>query len=133
MTMTAWNERSESERATIVAALVEIAAAQLSEDAHPWYPGAAQTKPRVEVYAATRDGNRWTVSFVADHLIYNFAQSGSDWADHYVLAGDAVFEDDRKIAESVAVVDQRHVREYDYDYYEPKRLVAEMLAKLTTS
>ena len=86
----AWDQVAAEDRAAIEAALVAVTVARLAPD--PWYPGTMQKTPRVEVLGARKAEGRVTVFFVADHLTYCVAQSGSDWAEHYIFVGQAVVE-----------------------------------------
>ncbi len=120
----AWNLRDESERMAIIAELIALVAAKLRADRAPDYPGALQQEPRIHVYAAAADDRRLTVHFVADHLLYCFAQSGSDWADHYIFVGDATFVDHTRAAARLARVETVHLSEHEADAYDPHAVVA---------
>jgi len=120
----AWSERSETDRKAFVASIVELIAAKLRTDTAPWYPGASQQEPHVQVHAAKQLNRRLTLCFVADHLTYCFAQSGSDWADHYIFVGEATFEEGSRVDESFALVEHVRLSELEADAYDQDAVVA---------
>ncbi|MBS1123876.1 MAG: hypothetical protein H6Q90_6104 [Deltaproteobacteria bacterium] len=122
--LAAWNQRSDADRTAFTSSIVELVAAKLSADTDPWYPGTLQREPHVQIYAAKQHDRRLTLSFVADHLIYCVAQSGSDWADHYVFVGDVTFEDGKRVAESLALVKHVGLSERETDAYDQEAVVA---------
>src|SRR5436190_10017441 len=58
---------------------------KLAEMIHPWFSRGQHDWADVDVYAAEMRDGALVLHFLADHYNYNFAQSGSDWADHYVF------------------------------------------------
>lgn len=112
-----WEALAEPTRAAIVAALVLEADAELSR-IDGFYPGSLRDEPRVDVLGVLTDtGGAQHVHFLAHHLSYNYAQSGSDWANHYVLVGVAVLEGATVRAPSLALAVSKNLRESDWESY----------------
>ena len=88
----------------------------------------------VDVYTAEMRDGVLVLRFIADHYNYNFAQSGSDWADHYVFVGEAYSVGGKRRHQTFAL--ERHVQltEHEHDDYERRKIIdtvrAEMRAKL---
>ncbi|MBL0214370.1 MAG: hypothetical protein IPQ07_10835 [Myxococcales bacterium] len=119
-----WDQLSEADRVTILAALVEIVDTRLREET--WYPNTPGATPSVEVYGAHQDELRLTVQFLGHYLMYCFAQSGSDWAYHYVFTGEAVFVGARCVTNTVVLVVEKFLSERDVDSYDRAATVAEV-------
>jgi hypothetical protein len=128
----AWTEESEASRTAKLEQLVAFVDDKLRSN--HWYPGAMQQKPRVQVFAASREGAVLRVHFVADHLMYCHAQSGSDWAEHFVFVGDAEFHGGERRACRATLVETVGLSERDVDDYDSaaviERVRAAAIAKL---
>jgi hypothetical protein len=81
--------------------------------------------PRIDVYDERTVNGRTTLYFVADHYEYHQAQSGSDWAEHYLCSGHATFEGDRRIEVQVASPVQRRLTESEDEAYNATAELAE--------
>jgi hypothetical protein len=102
----------------ITAALATLVDAKLRADYAPWYPGCSQDSPRVEIYASEERDGELHVHFLADSYVYNQAQSGSDWADHYFYAGEATCQGPEARSQRLALVEHVSLSEFqtnDYD------------------
>lgn len=68
------------------------------------------------------------LTYLAEHYVYNFAQSGSDWADHYFVRGSATVANGGLGTHTFALV--RHVRlsEWDSSHYSPSTITSLMVA-----
>lgn len=75
-------------------------------------------EPRVDVYDERTENGRTTLYFVADHYEYHQAQSGSDWAEHYLCSGHATFEGDRCLEVLIAWADQTRLTEKQDESYD---------------
>ena len=111
-------DRIGSSREARVAAIADEVDAAMSEGR--WL----RLEPRVEVYDEVTEGGRTTLHFVADHYEYNHAQSGSDWAEHLLCAGHAMFEGDRRVDVQVTSIDRRRITERDDETYDARDAVA---------
>jgi hypothetical protein len=120
----AWNRLDVKAREACECAIAALVAAKLKADTPGWYPGAMQNEPNVVVYAARGDGRQLTVHFVADHLMYCYAQSGSDWADHYIFTGEATFEGTTCTRSSFALVEDVFLHELETDDYDQRAIAA---------
>ncbi len=108
---------------------------KVEEDTAPWFSKGIHDWADVDVYGATvRDDGALVIHFIADHLNYNYAQSGSDWADHYIYVGEAIVVDGRRTSETFALERHVHLTEHQYEGYTPRKVVDairnEMRAKL---
>jgi hypothetical protein len=65
--------------------------------------------PELEVLDETPEH----IDFLAHRYVYNFAQSGSDWADHYILIGRAY----KASGEIVIEPHHTHLTERESDDY----------------
>lgn len=74
--------------------------------------------PRVDVYDERTENGRTTLYFVADLYESHQAQSGSDWAEHYLCSGHATFEGDRRIEVQIASADQTRLTERQDESYD---------------
>lgn len=117
--LAAWREASEAERAAMLDALLAIGGARVRERQRR-YPSSVTREPSVEVLAASRSGDRVEVTYLLHFRLSCFAQSGSDWDDHFVLAAGAAFEGgalvaERAISERVEKIIDRDADAYDDD------------------
>ena len=80
-----------------------------------------------------RDG-ALVLYFIADHYNYNFAQSGSDWADHYVFVGEACLVGGKRKHETFTLERHVHLTEHEHDDHDRRKIIdtvrAEKRAKL---
>jgi hypothetical protein len=110
-----------ADHATIPAALQALADAQAKADD----PGMSSVSDaRVEILRTTGDAARAEVELLFDFVIYHYAQSGSDWADHYVYAGTATLVGGVVTASSISLRDKEFVSESSEPTYDRTRLVA---------
>lgn len=138
---TRWTQLDAATRQRIESALVAAVTQQLERD--PWY-SSFSNPPAVEVLGISHSDGTLHVHFLADHLNYCYAQSGSDWADHNLFTGKlsvpaaapAPFES----PPSIQITQADHVfvseRTYDdgYDRTPAKdRVRAALLGKLAAS
>jgi hypothetical protein len=84
--------------------------------------------PRVDVYDERSENGRTTLYFVADHYEYHHAQSGSDWAEHYLCAGHATFAGDRRVEVQVASTERRRITEREDETYDSSAELAALRA-----
>lgn len=68
------------------------------------------------------------VTFLFDHYVYNFAQSGSDWADHYFVRGTATLAGERLVQSVFSLVRRIQLTEWDADHYSPSRITSLMVS-----
>lgn len=116
--------------AAITKALADLVDAKLRADYAPWYPGASQNPPRIDVYATEPRGDEHLIRFIADSYVYNFAQSGSDWADHYVYAGTATCKGSKLLEQSFALVEHEHLTESHSNDYDAAATVARVKERI---
>ncbi|MEO8025526.1 MAG: hypothetical protein ABI823_03595 [Bryobacteraceae bacterium] len=120
-------------RTELLKELGTIVIKNLEEMIHPWFSRGMHDWADVDVYAAEMRGNVLVLHFIADHYNYNFAQSGSDWADHYVFAGEAHLAGGKRNHETFALERHVHLTEHQHDDYESRKTIdtvrAEMRAK----
>jgi hypothetical protein len=106
----------------------------LAEKIHPWFSPGMHEWADVDVYAAEMRDGVLVLHFIADHYNYNFAQSGSDWADHYLFAGEAHLVGGKRKHEAFALERHVHLTEHEHDDYDRRKIIdtvrAEMRAKL---
>ena len=106
----------------------------LEKEIHPWFSKGTHDWADVDVYAAEMREGALVLHFIADHYNYNFAQSGSDWADHYVFVGKAHLVGGKRKHETFALERHIHLTEHEHDDYDRRKIVeavrAEMQAKL---
>jgi hypothetical protein len=107
----------------VQAELVARATAAVKEHAAPWYSTSAQEGPAVEVLSSEARDGATVLRLLTHHYNYEFAQSGSDWADHYVLAGRAVVVDDVVTEATFELVRHVHLTERESDHYAPSDTV----------
>ena len=108
---------------------------KVEADTAPWFSKGMHDWASVDVYGATlRDDGALVIHFIADHFNYNYAQSGSDWADHYFYVGEAIVEGGKRTSETFALERHVHLTEYEVEDYSSKDILAtirnEMRAKL---
>lgn len=103
---------------------------EMAAELDPFFSRGLDETARVDIYDAEVRGDVLTLRFVADYYSYNFAQSGSDWADHYVYAGQAVLT--RGELGEVTFANERkvHLTERDTEDYVPRETVRAVLAAL---
>ena len=101
---------------------------------HPWFSKGMHDWAHVDVYAAEMRDGVLVLHFIADHYNYNFAQSGSDWADHYVFVGEAHVVAGKRKDQTFALERHIHLTEHEHDDYDRRKIIetvrAEMRAKL---
>jgi len=96
--------------------------ASIANFCHAWQirePTHSHDKPIVEVYAERKVAEGVTLYFVASNYEYHFAQSGSDWAEHFLFAGHATFNGttlvDAQLASANKVrLTERQAEDYDH-------------------
>jgi len=112
-----WDALPNKTRTTITEALIAAADAELRRF-DTYYPSSYGEVPAVEPLGVLTDpGGVVRVHFHAHHLNYNFAQSGSDWADHYVLVGNAELAGETLGAIAMEMASHTNIRERDWDDY----------------
>jgi hypothetical protein len=122
-----WTQVPEAERAAIEKALIAASDAEVSRLDSFW-PATYGDLPDVDVLGVVADfaGVR-RVQFIASAVNYNSAQSGSDWADHYVLVGTAVLESGNVLgAIELKTAVSGTIREYDWPRYRASRVTEEV-------
>lgn len=87
----------------------------------PFY--STNDEPTLHVLSRVTDD----VEFLFDHYVYNFAQSGSDWADHYFVRGTASVAGDRLVKSAFTLVREIHLTESQADDYSPSRITSLMI------
>lgn len=102
---------------------------------HPWFSPGMHDWANVDVYAAELRDDALVLHFIADHYNYNSAQSGSDWADHYVFVGEAHLVGGKRKHQVFELAHHVHLTEREHDDgYDQRNTVdavrAEMLGKL---
>ena len=107
----------------------------LEKKIHPWFSPGMHEWADVDVYAAEMREGVLVLHFIADHYNYNFAQSGSDWADHYVFVGEAHLVGGKRKHQAFELARHVHLTERQHDDgYAPRVTVdavrEEMRAKL---
>jgi len=122
-------------RAKLLQELGTIVLKHLKEMIHPWFSSGVHDWADVDIYAAEMRGEVLVLHFIADHYNYNFAQSGSDWADHYVFVGEAQLVGGKRIQQTFALECEVHLTERQHDDYAPRETVntvrTRMRAKLS--
>jgi hypothetical protein len=88
---------------------------------HPWFSKGMHDWADVDVYAAEMRDRVLVLHFIAEHYNYNFAQSGSDWADHYVFVGEAHLVGGKRKHETFALERHIHLTEHEHDDYDRAR------------
>jgi len=123
----------DADLAAITAALTALVDAKLSADYSPWYPGAGQNPPRIDIYASEERGAERHVRFIADSYVYNQAQSGSDWADHYVYAGGAICQGPALRAQRFELVEHVPMSEGQSNEYDRDATVARVRERIVAT
>lgn len=88
--------------------LTAFARERMVKDAGAYYDDSEP--PELEIL----DEHDRAIEFLAHRYVYNFAQSGSDWADHYILVGYA----DKATGEIVIEPHYTHLTERESDDYD---------------
>lgn len=101
---------------------------------HPWFSPGMHEWANVDICAAELRDGALVLHFIADHYNYNSAQSGSDWADHYVFAGEAHLVGGKRKHQWFELARHVHLTEGEHDEgYDRRSTVgavrAEMLRK----
>lgn len=108
-----WGALDEAVRAMATEAI--RAAVLAARQADPWY-SPFSSPPRVEVLGASTGADGVVrVHFVADHLNYCSAQSGSDWAEHHLFVGDVELRDGAVSPVRVEHLGSANITERDWD------------------
>jgi hypothetical protein len=110
--ITCWQRLDATTRATVSDLLAAAVLAELQKD--PWYSSFSNA-PRVEVLGASERDGAICVHYVADHLNYCLAQSGSDWADHNLFAGELWLRDGQTSQVRAEQVGHVNVTEREWD------------------
>ena len=98
---------------------------------HPWFSAGTHEWANVDVYAAELRDGALVLHFIADHYNYNFAQSGSDWADHYVFVGEAHLVGGKRKHQAFELARHVHLTEREHDDgYDRRNTVDAMRAQL---
>ena len=87
----------------------------LEKEIHPWFSPGMHEWADVDVYAAKIRDGALVLYFIADHYNYNFAQSGSDWADHYVFSGEARLVGGKRKDQTFQLARHVHLTEREHD------------------
>lgn len=80
-----WTRLPPAVQDRVLSAIHAAVMQRLNED--PWY-SSFSPPPQLEVLGASPRSGGLCIHFIADHQNYCYAQSGSDWADHNLFAGD---------------------------------------------
>jgi hypothetical protein len=110
-------------RAGLSQALGTIVNRQLAETIHPWFSSGMHEWADVDVYAAELRDGKLLLHFIADHYNYNHAQSGSDWADHYVFTGEAVVAGGKRKHQTFELKRHVHLTEREHEDYDARATV----------
>lgn len=85
----------------------------------PFYPGSMWNEPHLIVLECRPDEQGLVrVDFMGHHVLYMFAQSGSDWGSHTILQGRATFREDQLVHHEVQVVVETSLTERDFETYD---------------
>ena len=117
-------------RTALLKELGMIVIKQLKEMIFPWFSSGMQDWADVDVYAAEMREHSLVLFFIAGHYNYNFAQSGSDWADHYVFAGEAHLDGGKLKQQTFALECEVHLTEYQHDDYSTRETIEAVRARL---
>jgi len=121
-------------RRNLLQELGKIVNKKLAEMISPWFSSGLYDWADIDVYAAEMREDVLVLHFIADHYNYCFAQSGSDWADHYLFDGELHLVGGKRMHETFALVSEVHLTERQHDDYSSQETVeavrARMLAKL---
>lgn len=94
----------------------------LNHEVGPFY----ETHDEPTLHELSRQASE--VTFLFDHYVYNFAQSGSDWADHYFVRGTATLAGERLVKSMFTLVRRIQLTEWEADQYSPSRITSLMLS-----
>ena len=89
----------------------------------PWFSPGMHEWAEVDVYAAELRDDTLVLHFIADHYNYNFAQSGSDWADHYLFVGEAHLVGGKRERQTFVLERHVHLTEHQHDGYDRRKIV----------
>lgn len=107
-----WESVDAATRAKILEAITQAVLDELKSD--PWY-SAFSGPPRVEILGARDAGHALVVHYIADHLNYCNAQSGSDWANHDLFLGDVAVREESLAPVRVDSLPRVNVTESTWD------------------
>ena len=107
-----WESVDTATRARILEAITQAVLGEVKGD--PWY-SAFSGAPRVEILGARDAGHALVVHYIADHLNYCNAQSGSDWANHDLFLGDVAVRGDNVAPVRVDSLPRVNVTESTWD------------------
>ena len=99
---------------------------------HPWFSKGMHDWADVDVYAAEMRDRVLVLHFIAEHYNYNFAQSGSDWADHYVFVGEAHLVGGKRKHETFALERHIHLTEHEHDDYDRRKIIETLRVEMRT-
>lgn len=122
-----WTALGERKRARVTKAITtKLVTEELASNAH--YRDSGGT-PRVQIYAASREGEQVTALFVVDFYLYCSTISGFDWAEHFIRSGRAVVGPQGPPTVEFAQDHSLGVSELEAEHYEGARLVREICAE----
>jgi hypothetical protein len=116
-----------SDQASILRAVQALADAQAKSDDTGM---CSVSDAHVEILRTTGDARRCEVELMFDYVIHNYAQSGSDWADHYVYSGTATLVDGVVTNSKVSLCESESISESAEPTYDRTRLIATVRDKL---
>jgi hypothetical protein len=102
----------------INAVLERLARGELRAKELEWSPAETHVQPRFEVFAVIADKDELIVHFIVDFMMTHDAQSGSDWKDHHICHGRAVFRGPECLSESIEESVRINVAESWWDFYD---------------
>ena len=111
-------------------ALGTIVNRKLKQMIDPWFERGMHDWAQVDVYGAESRDGALVLHFIADHYNYNFAQSGSDWADHYIFAGEAHLVGGKRERQTFELERHVHLSEHEHDNYDRRKIVDAVRAEL---
>jgi rhamnose utilization protein RhaD (predicted bifunctional aldolase and dehydrogenase) len=103
---------------------------KLKEMIHPWFSSGFEEWADVDVCAAEMRDGALVLHFIADHCNYNFAQSGSDWADHYVFVGAVHLVAGKRKRQSFELAHHVHLTEHEHENYDRRKTLDEVRARV---
>ena len=105
----------------------------LEKTIHPWFSAGLHEWADVDVYAAEMRDGALVLHFIADHYNYNHAQSGSDWADHYVFVGEAHLVGGKRKRQVFELERHVHLTEHEEEGYDRRAIVDAVRAEMRAS
>ncbi len=117
-------------RSELLQELGTIVIKNLEKTIHPWFSSGMHDWAEVDVYAAEMRESVLVLHFIADHYNYNFAQSGSDWADHYVFVGEAHLASGKRQQETFALERHVHLTERAHHDYDSRAIIGTVRAEM---